>query len=165
MKRSAIRGQRHLFSPTPHSASLHTGYAYRSCYIPRMLPVESALPALLAALEPHNSAVLIAPPGAGKTTGVPPALLAAPWRGDQKIIVVEPRRLAARAAAYRIAELRGEPVGRTIGYRVRNDTKVSRDTRIELVTAGVFVRMILNDPALEGIAAVLFDEVHERAVD
>jgi ATP-dependent helicase HrpB len=130
-----------------------------------MLPIESALPALLAALETYNSAVLIAPPGAGKTTGVPPALLAAPWRGDQKIIVVEPRRLAARAAASRIAELRGEPVGATVGYRVRNDTKVSRDTRIELVTAGVFVRMILDDPALEGVAAVLFDEVHERAVD
>ncbi|HWT30985.1 MAG TPA: helicase-related protein, partial [Propylenella sp.] len=130
-----------------------------------MLPVESALPALLAALETHNSAVLIAPPGAGKTTGVPPALLPAAWRGDKRIMVVEPRRLAARAAAWRIAELRREAVGGTVGYRVRNDTKVSRDTRIELVTAGVFVRMILDDPALQGIAAVLFDEVHERAVD
>jgi ATP-dependent helicase HrpB len=130
-----------------------------------MLPVESALPALLVVLDTHNSAVLIAPPGAGKTTGVPPALLAASWRGDQRIIVVEPRRLAARAAASRIAQLRGERVGRTIGYRVRNDTKASRDTRIELVTAGVFVRMILDDPALEDVAAVLFDEVHERAVD
>src|SRR5688500_13373622 len=130
-----------------------------------MLPVESALPALLAALEARNSAVLIAPPGAGKTTGMPPALLAAPWRGDQKIIVVEPRRLAARAAASRIAELRGEAVGRTIGYRVRNDAMASRDTRVELVTAGVFVRMLLDDPGLDGVAAVLFDEVHERAVD
>lgn len=130
-----------------------------------MLPVQTALPELLAALEARNAAVLIAPAGAGKTTGVPPALLQAGWRGDGRIIVVEPRRLAARAAASRIAELAGEEVGRTIGYRVRNETKVSRDTRVELVTAGVFVRIILADPALDGVAAVLFDEVHERAVD
>ncbi|MBA3519023.1 MAG: ATP-dependent helicase HrpB, partial [Rhizobiales bacterium] len=130
-----------------------------------MLPVQAALPELLAALETRNAAVLIAPPGAGKTTGVPPALLHAGWRGDGRIIVVEPRRLAARAAASRIAELMGEAVGRTIGYRVRNETKVSRETRIELVTAGVFVRMVLADPGLDGVAAVLFDEVHERAVD
>ena len=109
--------------------------------------------------------MLIAPPGAGKTTIVPPALLEAAWRGDGRIIVVEPRRLAARAAASRIAANRGEDVGETVGYRVRNETRVSRATRVELVTAGVFVRMILDNPALEGIAAVIFDEVHERAVD
>ena len=130
-----------------------------------MLPVDAVLPDLLAALENHSSAVLIAPPGAGKTTGVPPALLDAAWRGDGRIIVVEPRRLAARAAASRIAEERGEAVGQTIGYRVRNDTRISARTRIEMVTAGVFVRRILDDPALDGIAAVLFDEVHERSVD
>ena len=130
-----------------------------------MLPVVSALPALLETLETRTAAVLIAPPGAGKTTGVPPALLAASWRGDRKIVVVEPRRLAARAAAARIASLKGKAVGETVGYRVRNDTKVTRATRIELITAGVFVRMILDDPALEDIAAVLFDEVHERAAD
>ena len=130
-----------------------------------MLPVLSALPDLLAALDRGASAVLIAPPGAGKTTGVPPALLAAPWLGNRKIIVVEPRRLAARAAARRMAELAGEQVGRTFGYRVRNDTSVSAVTRVEVVTAGVFARMILADPALENVAAVLFDEVHERAVD
>jgi len=130
-----------------------------------MLPVLAALPALTAELERRNAAVLVAPPGAGKTTGVPPALLDATWRGDSRIVVVEPRRLAARAAAARIAAVRGEAVGGTIGYRVRNDTRVSRATRIELVTAGVFIRTILDDPGLEGIAAVLFDEVHERALD
>jgi ATP-dependent helicase HrpB len=129
------------------------------------LPIEAALPQLLATLQDGASAVLIAPPGAGKTTGVPPALLEASWRGGGRIIVVEPRRLAARAAAARIAELRGEQVGATVGYLVRNETRISRATRIELVTAGVFVRMILEDPALDGVAAVLFDEVHERAVD
>jgi ATP-dependent helicase HrpB len=130
-----------------------------------MLPIDAALASLFATLEAHPSAVLIAPPGAGKTTGVPPALLSASWCGDGKILVIEPRRLAARAAAARIAELRREAVGATVGYRVRNETRVSRDTRIELVTAGVFVRMILDDPALDGVAAVIFDEVHERAVD
>ena len=130
-----------------------------------MLPIDAILPDLLAALERRHSAVLIAPPGAGKTTGVPPALLTAGWRGDGRIVVVEPRRLAARAAASRVAALMGEAVGRTVGYRVRNDTRVSNETRIEFVTAGVFVRMILDDPGLEGIAGILFDEVHERALD
>ncbi|ESR22713.1 ATP-dependent helicase HrpB [Lutibaculum baratangense] len=130
-----------------------------------MLPVDAILPELLTTLDAHSRAVLIAPPGAGKTTGVPPVLLDAAWRRDGRIIVVEPRRLAARAAAARIAALRGEEVGRTVGYRVRNDTTISAVTRIELVTAGVFVRMILDDPGLDGIAAILFDEVHERALD
>ncbi|SEQ62779.1 ATP-dependent helicase HrpB [Faunimonas pinastri] len=130
-----------------------------------MLSVEDALSELLAVLDHAPSAVLVAPPGAGKTTRVPPALLNAGWRGDDRIIVVEPRRIAAKAAARRIAEERGEEAGQTVGFRVRNETAVSGRTRIELVTAGVFVRMILDDPALEGIAAVLFDEVHERGVD
>ena len=129
------------------------------------LPVEAALPELRAALSGHASAVLVAPPGAGKSTRVPLALLAEPWRGDGRILVLEPRRLAARAAARRMAETVGEPVGRTVGYRVRMDAKVSAATRVEVVTSGVFVRMIADDPELSGVAAVLFDEVHERALD
>ncbi|MGQ7792098.1 ATP-dependent helicase HrpB [Faunimonas sp. B44] len=130
-----------------------------------MLPVEDAIPELLQALEEGRSAVLVAPPGAGKTTLVPLRLLDAAWIGGGRVIVVEPRRLAARAAARRMAEMRGEEVGDTIGYRVRNETRVSTGTRIELVTGGVFVRMILDDPGLSGVAAVLFDEVHERSLD
>lgn len=129
------------------------------------LPVEATLPELRAALSGHASAVLVAPPGAGKSTRVPLALLAEPWRGDGRILVLEPRRLAARAAARRMAETVGEPVGRTVGYRVRMDAKVSAATRVEVVTSGVFVRMIADDPELSGVAAVLFDEVHERALD
>lgn len=129
------------------------------------LPVEAALPGLRAALETAGAAVLVAPPGAGKTTRVPLALLDAPWRNDGRIIVLEPRRLAARAAARRMAETLGEPVGRTIGYRVRMESKVSAATRIEIVTEGVFTRMIVDDPGLDGIAAVLFDEAHERSLD
>ncbi|MYZ50031.1 ATP-dependent helicase HrpB, partial [Propylenella binzhouense] len=130
-----------------------------------MLPVEAALPELFAALEKGRSAVLVAPPGAGKTTLVPLRLLDARWTRGGRILVVEPRRLAARAAARRMAGTLGEEPGATIGYRVRNETRVSASTRIELVTAGVFVRMILDDPGLEGVGAILFDEVHERSVD
>ncbi|MBB5753193.1 ATP-dependent helicase HrpB [Prosthecomicrobium pneumaticum] len=130
-----------------------------------MLPVEAVLPDLIAALADKGRAVLVAPPGAGKTTRVPLALLSAPWRGDGRIVVLEPRRLAARAAARRMAETLGEEVGRTVGYRVRMETKVSAATRIEVVTEGVFTRMILDDPALDGVAAVLFDEFHERSLD
>jgi ATP-dependent helicase HrpB len=119
----------------------------------------------MRALDEHPSAVLIAPPGAGKTTGVPPELLAATWRAGRKIVVVEPRRLAARAAAGRVASMLGEAVGGSIGYRVRNETRVSPATVIEFITAGVFVRMLLDDPSLANVAAILFDEVHERAVD
>lgn len=129
------------------------------------LPIDEALPALAAALDAGNAAVLVAPPGAGKTTRVPLALLAAPWRGDGKIVVLEPRRLAARAAADRMAKTLGERVGETVGLRVRMETRVSAKTRIEVVTEGVFTRMILADPMLEGIAAVLFDEIHERSLD
>lgn len=130
-----------------------------------MLPVEEVLPELLAALETRGEAVLVAPPGAGKTTRVAPALLGAPWRKDGKIILLSPRRLAARAAASRMAFERGEPVGATIGYRVRLDSKIGHETRIEVVTEGVFTRMILDDPELRGVAAVVFDEFHERSLD
>jgi len=129
------------------------------------LPIDEALPRLTAALTAGPMAVLVAPPGAGKTTRVPLALLDAPWRRDGKIILLEPRRLAARAAARRMAASLGEEVGETVGYRVRLDSKVSKKTRIEVVTEGVFTRTILADPELTGIAAVLFDEFHERSLD
>ncbi len=129
------------------------------------LPIDDALPALRDALAAGPYAVLVAPPGAGKTTRVPLALLDASWRGDQRIIMLEPRRLAARAAAAQMARLLGEEVGQTVGYRVRMDARVSDRTRIEIVTEGVFTRMVLDDPELTGIAAVLFDEFHERSMD
>jgi ATP-dependent helicase HrpB len=129
------------------------------------LPIDDALPALGAALSARNTAVLVAPPGAGKTTRVPLALLDQPWLERRKILVLEPRRLAARAAAARMAQTLGEAVGRTVGYRVRFGSKVSRDTRIEVVTEGIFTNLILDDPALDGVGAVLFDEFHERSLD
>src|SRR5215469_15350898 len=129
------------------------------------LPIHDALPALTAALRERNAAVLVAPPGAGKTTVTPLALLTEPWTGRSKLIVLEPRRLAARAAAERMAATLGERVGETVGYRVRLASRVSARTRIEVVTEGVFTRMILADPGLEGVAAVLFDEFHERSLD
>jgi ATP-dependent helicase HrpB len=130
------------------------------------LPVVAALPELLAALNASPRAVLEAPPGAGKTTVVPLALLAATWREPaQKILVLEPRQLAARAAAARLAQLLGEPVGRTVGYRVRLDSKVSKDTIIEVITEGILTRMIQDDPALEDVACVVFDEFHERSLN
>jgi ATP-dependent helicase HrpB len=129
------------------------------------LPVSDRIDTLMAALADRGSAVLVAPPGAGKTTLVPLALLDASWRGDGMIVLLEPRRLAARAAARRMAELLGDDVGQTIGYRMRLDTKVSSKTRILVVTEGVFARMALDDPELKGIAAVIFDEFHERSLD
>ena len=129
------------------------------------LPIDDALPALAAALSGNNSAVLVAPPGAGKTTRVPLVLLEAPWAKDKKILVLEPRRLAARAAAARMASTLGEQVGDTIGLRVRFGSKVTKRTRIEVVTEGVFTRLVLDDPSLDGVAAVLFDEFHERSLD
>lgn len=129
------------------------------------LPILEALPALKAALAGREAAVLVAPPGAGKTTVVPLALTDEPWINGGKLIVLEPRRVAARAAAARMANLLGERVGETVGYRVRMESRISANTRIEVVTEGVFTRMILDDPALEGIAAVLFDEFHERSLD
>ncbi len=129
------------------------------------LPIDAALPDLLAALANGTAAVLVAPPGAGKTTRVPLVLAGEPWAREGKILVLEPRRLAARAAAERMAKTLGEAVGETVGYRVRFGTKVSKRTRIEVVTEGVFTGLILDDPALEGVAAVLFDEFHERSLD
>ena len=129
------------------------------------LPIDAVLPALADALANGNAAVLVAQPGAGKTTRVPLALLGAPWRKDGRIIVLEPRRLAARAAARQMARLLGEEVGQRVGYRVRMESKVSARTRIEVVTEGVFTRMVLDDPELTGIAALLFDEFHERSLD
>jgi ATP-dependent helicase HrpB len=129
------------------------------------LPIDATLPELTKALRPHNVAVLVAPPGAGKTTRVPLVLAQEPWAQAGKIIVLEPRRIAARAAAARMAASLGEAVGETVGYRIRFAAKVSRKTRIEIVTEGVFTRMVLDDPALTGIAALLFDEFHERSLD
>lgn len=129
------------------------------------LPVSEALPALGRALADKGSAVLVAPPGAGKTTLVPLALLDAPWRGNGKIILLEPRRLAARAAARRMASLLGEEPGETVGYAMRMENRTSARTKILVVTEGVFSRMLLDDPELPGIAAVLFDEFHERSLD
>src|SRR5262249_22562423 len=129
------------------------------------LPVDEPLPRLKAALSERNAAVLVAPPGAGKTTRVPLALLDAPWLKGRKIVMQEPRRLAARAAARRMAATLGEPVGETVGYRVRLDTKVGPRTRIEVVTDGLFLRMLQDDPSLEGIGCVIFDELHERGLE
>jgi ATP-dependent helicase HrpB len=129
------------------------------------LPIDAVLDELARTLAKHNAAVLVAPPGAGKTTRVPLALLDAPWAKDKKIIVLEPRRIAARASAERMAQTLGERVGETVGYRVRFGSKVSRATRIEVVTEGIFSRQILDDPELSGVAAVLFDEFHERSLD
>jgi ATP-dependent helicase HrpB len=129
------------------------------------LPIDEALTPLTSALGANNCAVLVAPPGAGKSTRVPLVLLDEPWAKDKKILVLEPRRLAARAAATRMASTLGEQVGDTVGLRVRFGSKISKRTRIEVVTEGVFTRLALDDPSLEGIAAVLFDEFHERSLD
>jgi ATP-dependent RNA helicase HrpB len=129
------------------------------------LPIDAVLDELARTLQGHNTAILVAPPGAGKTTRVPLLLLDAPWAQDKKIIVLEPRRIAARASAERMAHTLSERVGETIGYRVRFGSKVSRATRIEVVTEGIFSRQILDDPELSGVAAVLFDEFHERSLD
>ena len=129
------------------------------------LPIDAALDGLTAALAGNPCAVLVAPPGAGKTTRVPLVLLDEPWARDRRILVLEPRRLAARAAAARMAATLGEQVGDTVGLRVRFGSKISRRTRIEVVTEGVFTRLALDDPSLDGVAAVLFDEFHERSLD
>src|SRR5437763_1266581 len=128
------------------------------------LPIDDALPALTSALRSSNAAVLVAPPGAGKTTRVPLVLAQEAW-ATGKILVLEPRRIAARAAADRMAGTLGERVGETVGLRVRFGSKVSARTRIEVVTEGVFTRLILDDPELKGVAALLFDEFHERSLD
>ncbi|HTL60821.1 MAG TPA: ATP-dependent helicase HrpB [Nitrospira sp.] len=128
------------------------------------LPIEDVLPDLLQALARRSNALLTAPPGAGKTTGVPLALLDAPWLAGRKVLVLEPRRLAARAAAHRLAATLAEPVGGTVGYRMRMDSKVGLSTRVEVVTEGVLTRLLIRDPALEGYGAILFDEFHERSL-
>ncbi len=130
-----------------------------------MLPIHAVLEPLKAALAGANVAVLAAPPGAGKTTVVPLALLDQPWLGEGRILVLEPRRLAARAAADRMAKTLGEQAGDTVGYRTRLQSRIGPKTRIEVITEGVFTRMILDDPGLEGVGAVLFDEFHERSLD
>ncbi|MBD0320760.1 MAG: ATP-dependent helicase HrpB, partial [Gemmatimonadetes bacterium] len=127
------------------------------------LPIESVIAPLRAALRDAGAAVLQAPPGAGKTTRVPLAVLDEPWLGG-KIVMLEPRRLAARAAARRMAHTLGERVGATVGYRVKMDTVVGRDTRIEVVTEGVLTRMLQSDPSLDGVGLVIFDEFHERSL-
>ena len=128
------------------------------------LPIQEALPRLKEALRANRAVVLQAPPGAGKSTGVPLALLDASWLGDKKIVMLEPRRLAARAVATRMASQLNEPVGRTVGYRTRLDSKVSGTTRIEVVTEGILTRRLQNDAALEDTALVIFDEFHERSL-
>jgi len=130
-----------------------------------MLPIHAVLEPLKAALAAGNVAVLAAPPGAGKTTVVPLALLDAAWLGGRKLLVLEPRRLAARAAAERMAATLGEQTGDTVGYRTRLQSRIGPKTRIEVITEGVFTRMILDDPGLEDVGAVLFDEFHERSLD
>lgn len=129
------------------------------------LPIDAVLPALLSTLADHNAAVLQAPPGAGKTTRVPLALIDQPWVAGQRILVLEPRRLATRAAADHMARLLGEPVGRQVGYRMRLDSRVGPNTRVEVLTEGLFLRRLQGDPGLHGVAAVLFDEIHERNLD
>ena len=129
------------------------------------LPIDAVLPALRQALAERHEAVLEAPPGAGKTTRVPLALLEESWLAGQTIIMLEPRRLAARAAAERLASELGEAVGGTVGYRIRLESKVSAATRIEVVTEGILARRLQDDPALEGVGLVIFDEYHERSLD
>ena len=129
------------------------------------LPIDAALPELTKALRERNAAVLVAPPGAGKTTRVPLVLIEEPWTEGRRILVLEPRRIAARAAAERMANTLGERVGETVGLRVRFGSKISRKTRIEILTEGIFTRLLLDDPMLEGVGAVLFDEFHERSLD
>ena len=125
-------------------------------------PIDTLLPAIAESLAAHPRLVLEAPPGAGKTTRVPPALLDAGWLAGRRIVMLEPRRVAARAAATFMAAQLGEPVGETVGYRIRFENRTSPRTRIEVVTEGILTRMIQDDPLLEEIGALLFDEFHER---
>jgi ATP-dependent helicase HrpB len=124
------------------------------------LPIDAALPALRQALSTRHEAVLEAPPGAGKTTRVPLAMLGEAWLGEQTILMLEPRRLAARAAAERLASELGEKVGETVGYRIRLESRIGPRTRIEVVTEGILTRRLQDDPALEGVGLLIFDEYH-----
>jgi ATP-dependent helicase HrpB len=128
------------------------------------LPINAVIPSVQQTLSSETRLVVSAPPGAGKTTGIPPALLDASWLGSRKIIMLEPRRLAARAAAQRIARMLGETVGQTVGYRIRLESRVSKATRIEIVTEGILTRILQQDPMLEEVALVIFDEFHERSI-
>ena len=126
------------------------------------LPIGAGLEAIVRALADDRRAVVSAPPGAGKTTVVPLALLGAAWRGDNKIVILEPRRLATRAAARRMADIAGQRVGELIGYQTRDERVIGPATRVEVLTEGVLTRRLQSDPELPGVAAVIFDEVHER---
>ncbi|HEY5597811.1 MAG TPA: DEAD/DEAH box helicase, partial [Kiloniellales bacterium] len=128
-------------------------------------PVDAVIPQLSEALAQGPSALLVAEPGAGKTTRVPLKLLDAAWLKGQKIVMLEPRRLAARAAAHRMADTLGEEIGETVGYSVRLDRKVSAKTRIEVITEGILTRRLQSDPELKGTGLVIFDEFHERSLD
>ena len=130
----------------------------------KTLPIDALLPEVRRELAARAALVIQAPPGAGKTTRVPLALLDEPWVRGRKLVMLEPRRLAARSAARHMAEERGESVGGTVGYRVRMDTRVGSATRLEIVTEGVLTRLLQDDPALSGYAAVIFDEFHERSL-
>ncbi|MDQ6617348.1 MAG: DEAD/DEAH box helicase, partial [Actinomycetota bacterium] len=129
---------------------------------PTGLPVEASIDEIRAALSRFGHAVLQAPPGAGKTTVVPLRLLEQPWLARQRIVMLEPRRLATRSAASRMASLMGEPVGATVGYSTRDERRVGPDTRVEVVTEGILTRRLQHNPALPGVGLVVFDEVHER---
>ena len=130
----------------------------------RTLPIQQHIPDILAALEISRRTVVQAPPGAGKTTRVPLALLDAPWLTNKKIILLEPRRLAAISCATHMADLLKEKVGQTIGYQIRLDRKIGPNTRIEVITEGIFTRKIQTDPSLEDVGVVIFDEFHERNI-
>lgn len=127
-------------------------------------PVQDVIPQIRSVLKQNNVCVLSAPPGAGKTTIVPPALLDEEWMQNGKIIMLEPRRLAARRSAEYMSALRGEACGQTIGYRIRNESRTSSDTRLEVVTEGILTRMLQNDPELPGVSLIIFDEFHERSI-
>ena len=129
------------------------------------LPVTEILEELKLILKGHHEAILQAPPGAGKTTLVPLALAGEPWLKHKKILMLEPRRIATRAAAQRMADLLQEPVGQTVGYRMRLDTRVSSHTKIEVITEGILTRMLQEDPSLDDVGLVIFDEFHERSLD